>query len=452
MSKYTCVNEADKDFALFQHKLEIDDLVSFLLQQKQLTNFVEIGSHKGGTFYVLASLIAGKRISIDLCSGQFGGVGQKVAEDRNKRLSDKFDNTYFIEGDSHKYEAVKKLNDILDGEKVSVLMIDGDHTFEGCFNDFLIYRQFVKQDGFIVFHDIKSSVFHAKANCKVDEVWKLIINQCKCYEFVSTGNSDCCSSAKNMVKLGEWGGIGVVCNDDLIKSKDVHILQAFYDQQSLDTCFSILESNEIKYLPELIINTEQVYLENEVILKVYNEYKFKEGDFIGITSPRLSEKTKINRNDGLTVKKLVDQISAEKDVLVYSPDYSFMKIKGLDIWRFNKTHRCDIYTSAEYLNNSGVLPIDIFKNKWYECYCNYWVASKEVFDEYCSTILKPAMNLFKFGQGWKDYEGTSNPKLVHRGKTWRIMPYVLEGLFGSFLANKNYKIKDIYNEKPAENN
>lgn len=51
----------------------------------------------------------------------------------------------FIEGDSKKVEW---------SDKVDVLFIDGDHSYEGARADFEKYEPFVKRDGLILMHDV----------------------------------------------------------------------------------------------------------------------------------------------------------------------------------------------------------------------------------------------------------------------------------------------------------
>lgn len=59
---------------------------------------------------------------------------------------------------------------------VDVIFIDGDHTYEGCRADFERYSPFLKESGYIFFHDYYRDVFGVK-QC-VDEIcekgWKLL--------------------------------------------------------------------------------------------------------------------------------------------------------------------------------------------------------------------------------------------------------------------------------------
>lgn len=50
-------------------------------------------------------------------------------------------------------EIGEKIYEILD-EPIDFLFIDGDHTIEGCYNDFILYYPHVADGGYIILHDI----------------------------------------------------------------------------------------------------------------------------------------------------------------------------------------------------------------------------------------------------------------------------------------------------------
>ena len=66
------------------------------------------------------------------------------------------------------------------------------------------------------------------------------------------------------------------------------------------------------------------------------------------------------------------------------------------------------------------------KNVW----CNYWIATPAVFDDYCTNYLSKAIEFFK---GTELYERTEK----HRGKQYLSMTFFLEGLFSVYLTEKN---------------
>lgn len=149
---------------------EIEALAEFVCELKP-RNVLEIGTWKGGTFYLWCALSdpRGLKLSIDLPGGAFGG-DRLTPEDIRKR--DDLRQTqyaYLISGDSH---AVRnRAADLLAGEKLDFLFIDGDHTYEGVKQDFLMYKDFVSPSGWIAFHDINDSEWHRQNNVGVAKLW-----------------------------------------------------------------------------------------------------------------------------------------------------------------------------------------------------------------------------------------------------------------------------------------
>lgn len=208
-------------------------------------------------------------------------------------------------------------------------------------------------------------------------------------------------------------------------SKNTKIFQVFYDKASAQR----LDEKLIAYPNK---NTDN-YFENSVILDIYN--KKIDCEYVGVTSWRLKEKTNFYAQD------LLDHVdNTGADVIIYLTKYPFVtQIANMpiDIWKSKLHTTTDIYKASKLLNDSGVLPIDIFAKEWTTCFCNYWIAKKEVFDKYVETILAPAI---KWMQENKDT--LAQFKFTNRGnKNYPIETFVLEGLFGSFLAHNNYNVK-----------
>ena len=143
-----------------------------ILETSAVSSVVEIGSHKGGTLFVWAQLIKSQSdsflCSIDLPGGDFGG-GLKAGNDS---LFEAFcadgQDLLVLRGDSHSPKTVAELDKYLGAEKkVDFLFIDGDHSYQGVKQDFVMYKPFVKAGGFIAFHDTIQRDDHPNI-----EVWK----------------------------------------------------------------------------------------------------------------------------------------------------------------------------------------------------------------------------------------------------------------------------------------
>ena len=74
-------------------------------------------------------------------------------------------------GDSHSDDAWNWLTDQLDGRLLDVLFIDGDHTYEGCRDDFDDYSGLVRPGGLVLMHD----VLHRELLPAVGDVWDELV-------------------------------------------------------------------------------------------------------------------------------------------------------------------------------------------------------------------------------------------------------------------------------------
>ena len=76
-----------------------------------------------------------------------------------------------IRGDSHSETTFEALKNLLNGELIDFLFIDGDHRYEGVKQDFEMYSSLVRSGGYVGFHDIVASDYHHKMDCYVDKLW-----------------------------------------------------------------------------------------------------------------------------------------------------------------------------------------------------------------------------------------------------------------------------------------
>jgi len=70
-----------------------------------------------------------------------------------------------IRGDSHDSETKAELESVLNGQDISVLYIDGDHTYQGVKQDFMDYVPLVKSGGIVVLNDLCT---HQRDNPSID--------------------------------------------------------------------------------------------------------------------------------------------------------------------------------------------------------------------------------------------------------------------------------------------
>lgn len=92
-----------------------------------------------------------------------------------------------VVGSSHDAEPYDQVVKLLGKRKIDMLVIDGDHTFDGVFQDYLIYKPLVSPTGMIMFHDALRSKYHDDLDCKASYVWEQLKAKLK---ITVTGNGN----------------------------------------------------------------------------------------------------------------------------------------------------------------------------------------------------------------------------------------------------------------------
>jgi cephalosporin hydroxylase len=137
----------NKLLGVHQSRFEITSLLHFI-NEKALSPEVicEIGTANGGTNLLLASSLPSVKTVI--------GIDLYVKNKSKIRffLNDK--ETHFINSSSYAANTIEQIRKVLDGKKIDILFIDGDHRYQGVKNDFELYRPMVSKEGLICFHDI----------------------------------------------------------------------------------------------------------------------------------------------------------------------------------------------------------------------------------------------------------------------------------------------------------
>lgn len=198
---------------------EISTLSNKVKKQQPLT-VLEIGTAKGGSFYIWSRYLdsVDNLISLDLPGGKFGGGYDAQKTNIFKQFSTS-KNMDFVRQDSHKISTYNKIRDISDGS-VDFLFIDGDHTYEGVKQDFEMYSELVSDGGIIALHDIVTHPNDEKIvkkrhknlegierrhlqwgsghpDCNVDQFWDELVEKYDTEEIISHPKQS-------------WAGIGIV--------------------------------------------------------------------------------------------------------------------------------------------------------------------------------------------------------------------------------------------------
>lgn len=141
---------------------------------------VEIGCDAGGTSWAIQKWGVYRHIGIDLpgenyCSGlAWQGAGE------------------MIWGDSHAKQTKETLVEMLEGNMIDVLIIDGDHSYTGVADDFRMYSRLCR--GLVIFHDICD---HQDKTVKVGKFFDEVKGRYPNTSYVAPYDDT-------------WGGIGVL--------------------------------------------------------------------------------------------------------------------------------------------------------------------------------------------------------------------------------------------------
>ncbi len=167
----------------------VSEITKFLEIAKKIEpkNVLEVGTAHGGNLFLLTKIAhdGGKIISIDLPGGEFGG-GYFA---RKKRLYNNFvtgaQKMFLIRGDSHSQNSLNEVVKNLGGEKVDVLFIDGDHTYNGVKSDFEMYSPLVRPGGIIAMHDIGKT---PSSEYGTEQFWNEVKNNFEHIEIIDDQN------------------------------------------------------------------------------------------------------------------------------------------------------------------------------------------------------------------------------------------------------------------------
>ena len=189
-------------FKIQQKKNEWIDFSMELLKIGPINHALEIGCYDGGTTIFLSRLCE-NLITIDQPNpARFDEYKYNLGDPEiyGSKLLNTFTNFNYISGNSHSEDTLNSVVNLLGGEKLDLLFIDGDHSYEGVKQDYEMYSHLVREGGMIAFHDVHKSSFHESHNCFVHNFWEEMKNEFK------DAKTLYCNQGQNSV----WGGIGIL--------------------------------------------------------------------------------------------------------------------------------------------------------------------------------------------------------------------------------------------------
>lgn len=150
---------------------------------------MEIGTWKGGVTHIL-SKISEQVFTLDL-----DGYGDFDINKRNEFLST-YPNVKLFVANSHFVSTFNAVKMYLGNNKLDLLFIDGDHSYQGVKEDYFMYKDLVRSGGYIIFHDIQDHERWKGISMEVPRFWNDL-----------NGN-------KNEITIrSDYGGFGILKKD-----------------------------------------------------------------------------------------------------------------------------------------------------------------------------------------------------------------------------------------------
>lgn len=146
----------------FHHHFHIlYDIVTTI--KKGEINYLEIGSYCGASGSLVLSH---PKIVNAICVDTFKEASTEMVESNFQNFKNKESKFEFIVGDSKSEETINKVKNVTNG--VDLFYIDGDHSYQGCIDDFLNYYDLVNSGGYVVFDDYNDVHYSPQVKHAVD--------------------------------------------------------------------------------------------------------------------------------------------------------------------------------------------------------------------------------------------------------------------------------------------
>lgn len=130
-----------------------DEIVKLVDDVRKLESkrVVEIGTSMGGTLYLWTRLAQGNAtiISADLPGGKFGGGYSPLRTPLYQSFARAQQKLHLLRVNSHEKNTLEQVKQLLGGEPIDFLFIDGDHTYEGVKQDWEMYHPLVRPGGLV---------------------------------------------------------------------------------------------------------------------------------------------------------------------------------------------------------------------------------------------------------------------------------------------------------------
>ena len=182
------VRQISSNMPTFHHHYHIlFDIANTFGENK--INYVEIGAYAGGSSCLMLQRLNTTIISIDLGEPiPKGEVFENVIKYKNNNNYYKYiqGNSQVVETKNQVIEALSNSRVLGYSNKIDLLFIDGDHSFNGVTADFVMYSDLVKVGGYVVFDDYNDSVYSPEVKRAVDTLLLNLVD----YEVIGTFDNE----------------------------------------------------------------------------------------------------------------------------------------------------------------------------------------------------------------------------------------------------------------------
>lgn len=127
--------------------------------------YLEIGSYAGASISLISSHpFPTKCFSVDLGTP----ISPTTVDGNVNKFKNEKSTFEYIQGNSQSVEVINKVINIV--EKIDILFIDGDHSYNGVISDYNNYKIFVNDGGYIVFDDYIDLIYSPEVKIAVDDL------------------------------------------------------------------------------------------------------------------------------------------------------------------------------------------------------------------------------------------------------------------------------------------
>jgi predicted O-methyltransferase YrrM len=148
----------------FHHHFHVlYDIISSI--KKDVVTYLEIGSYCGAS---CSLVLSHPKIIKAFCIDTFGEASTELVSNNLEKFKTPHSSYSLIVGNSQNSDTIQETKNIVNN--VDLLYIDGDHSFEGCMNDFLNYSDIVQSGGYVVFDDYHDVHYSPQVKHAVDYI------------------------------------------------------------------------------------------------------------------------------------------------------------------------------------------------------------------------------------------------------------------------------------------